>query len=58
MNKTKCIYCGSDMDWSSDFDYSDIFAPVDEGDEERTVTEMTCHKCGATAMFIQPPRNE
>ena len=54
MYETTCIYCGKKMIWSADFLYTEVFQPMDEKDRERTVTEMACPGCGATAQFVEP----
>jgi len=54
MYDTHCIYCGTKMIWSSDFMFGEKFMPMDEIDEQRAVSEMTCPNCGAEATFIEP----
>ena len=54
MYDTHCIYCGTRMIWGINFSYEELFHPFDDKDRERIVTEVSCPKCGATAMFVQP----
>ena len=54
MYETVCIFCGEKMNWSADFNYGDAYPVLDEEDEGRIITQMTCPKCGAIASFVEP----
>ncbi len=54
MYDTYCIYCGSKLIWDTDFAYEEIVSTFDEMDGGRTVTMMSCPKCGAEVRFVGP----
>ena len=49
---TKCWFCGEEMIWNSDFDFSD-FGYEGEG----VVAILTCPGCGAHAEFSTEPED-
>lgn len=44
--ETRCWYCGGELVWQNDFDYSDVYA---EG--EGIVTYLHCSNCGANVEY-------
>lgn len=45
-NMSRCWYCGGELIWQSDFEYSDVY-PEGEG----IVTYLTCSNCGAEVEY-------
>lgn len=45
-DRNVCWYCGGQLVWNSDFDYSDVF-----GDGEGIVTYLHCANCGADVQY-------
>lgn len=43
---SRCWYCGGELIWQSDFEYSDVY-PEGEG----IVTYLTCSNCGAEVEY-------
>lgn len=48
-----CWYCGGELIWQSDFEYSDVY-PEGEG----IVTYLTCSNCGAEVEYSLRTDNE
>lgn len=43
---SRCWYCGGELIWQSDFEYSDVY-PEGKG----IVTYLTCSNCGAEVEY-------
>lgn len=51
----KCLICGGELCWSSDFTRNDVFG---DGDEEGIVSYYTCTVCGREYEVSDPTSEE
>lgn len=53
----KCIFCGGDLIWGSDFNAYEVSCNYTE-DDSAIASYYTCQKCGRSYEVIEPPKEE